>query len=154
MISVTHIQSFNKSFICNRHRVILRVFKVEKSIQNIYMSVLPQHWPPIKQRELRKEYLQFINFFLCIYVWPVSDSQEESLRTTHWWDFHIKNRISDDKSPENEMSGKFIECSIRWKDYARVSLPYMWRTNTEKMKRTLITRTGTGPTLNPGESSV
>jgi len=38
--------------------------------------------------------------------------------------------------------------------YARVSFPYMCNTNTEKMNSTLMTSTGTGPTLKPGESSV
>jgi len=36
----------------------------------------------------------------------------------------------------------------------RVYLPQMWSMKTEAMKRRLMTRTGTGPTFRPGESSV
>lgn len=38
--------------------------------------------------------------------------------------------------------------------YDRVYLPQMCSINTEAMNRRLITSTGTGPTLSPGESSV
>ena len=54
----------------------------------------------------------------------------------------------------------FFPFFFRWQTdgcsriYERVYLPQMCNINTEAMNRRLITNTGTGPTLSPGESSV
>jgi len=56
----------------------------------------------------------------------------------------------------NTWSESLQQCSVSWFiiNYPRLYLPQMWSMKTEAMNRSDITRTGTGPTLMPGESSV
>lgn len=92
---------------------------------------------------------------LCIFPWVLYILRHSQCRMRKQQPSFIL--ISDPKAfPRGirEMAFIIIIITTDTQIYERVYLPQMCNINTEAMNKRLITNTGTGPTLSPGESSV